>query len=341
MKVQHAIAGNPIDDAVDATATNRGEERLRVGAGIARPRSLELHLQAETVEAGYVARDAWNVRPVAILRTPPDSAVRIETRQADHAAARGQMVPSVQRRRSIQQHRQGRPRPEQIPGCRAPQPDPRVVAPFAVAVQPFDPVDRRIGVCPTQRFPGGIRVRSDPETAQPGDVFNDGGGRAAEGIRRPRHVERDVVAIVGADFDRIEAEHAVRCMPADREDGSRRRGRSESGIEGPRARRRWRSRVYPLRRRIGCCARGTRRRPYGWQCRPRHWTRDVEARVGRRRRGRGSAGHRPRRARPVSSERISHHQRPASAFSAAALSVRSQVNSGSVRPKWPNAAVLR
>ena len=31
----------------------------------------------------------------------------------------------------------------------------------------------------------------------------------------------------------------------------------------------------------------------------------------------------------------------ASALRAAALSVRSQVNSGSVRPKWPNAAVLR
>ncbi len=33
-------------------------------------------------------------------------------------------------------------------------------------------------------------------------------------------------------------------------------------------------------------------------------------------------------------------QMPAAALSAAALSVRSQVNSGSVRPKWPNAAVF-
>ncbi len=33
-------------------------------------------------------------------------------------------------------------------------------------------------------------------------------------------------------------------------------------------------------------------------------------------------------------------QRPAPDWRAAALSVRSQVNSGSVRPKWPNAAVF-
>ena len=51
-------------------------------------------------------------------------------------------------------------------------------------------------------------MRGDAESAEPADVFDDVARLAGERIRRRRHVERDVVAAVGADLDAVEAQHA-------------------------------------------------------------------------------------------------------------------------------------
>ena len=57
-------------------------------------------------------------------------------------------------------------------------------------------------------------------------------------------------------------------------------------------------------------------------------------------RGRGEEEHDADGGREDRRQQQKPLQIPARDFSAAALSVRSQVNSGSVRPKWPNAAVF-
>ena len=49
----------------------------------------------------------------------------------------------------------------------------------------------------------------DPEAAEAGDVLGDIAGFAGERVRRRRHVDRDVVPSVGADFDSVDAEHPV------------------------------------------------------------------------------------------------------------------------------------
>ena len=51
-------------------------------------------------------------------------------------------------------------------------------------------------------------MRGDAEPAEPADVLDDVARLAAERIRRGRHVERDVVAAVGADLDAVEAQDA-------------------------------------------------------------------------------------------------------------------------------------
>src|SRR6185436_9132270 len=59
----------------------------------------------------------------------------------------------------------------------------------------------------------------------------------------------------------------------------------------------------------------------------------------RRRLGAGCA--RAERERQDRKRQVPHYLSPAAARSVSALSVASQVNSGSSRPKWPYAAVLR
>ena len=53
-------------------------------------------------------------------------------------------------------------------------------------------------------------MRGDAEPAEPGDVLRDRVRVAAERIRRLLHAERDVVTVVGADFDAVDAQHAVK-----------------------------------------------------------------------------------------------------------------------------------
>ncbi len=52
-------------------------------------------------------------------------------------------------------------------------------------------------------------MRRDPEAAEPVDVLDNRVRGAAERVRGPRHVERDVVPLVGADLHRVQDEHAI------------------------------------------------------------------------------------------------------------------------------------
>ena len=149
------------------------------------------------------------------------------------------------------------------------------------------------------------------------------------------------MALVGADLDGVETEHAVdvtrrirrpgavAVIGQDHESKAGARGgggdgRLVAGAVGSRAvnvvragdRARWRDRSSAsIEPSTGAAGR----------------TRDEQK--AEQDTGRDERDQRPR-------QHVSHHQRPASALSAAALSVRSQVNSGSVRPKWPKAAVF-
>jgi hypothetical protein len=49
----------------------------------------------------------------------------------------------------------------------------------------------------------------NPEATQPRHVFDNGRRRTAERIRSRGHVERDVMPLVGADLDGVDAQHAV------------------------------------------------------------------------------------------------------------------------------------
>ena len=52
-------------------------------------------------------------------------------------------------------------------------------------------------------------MRGNAEPSEPGDILGYGVGIATEPVRRPRRTERDVVALVRADFDAVDAQHTV------------------------------------------------------------------------------------------------------------------------------------
>jgi hypothetical protein len=52
-------------------------------------------------------------------------------------------------------------------------------------------------------------MRGDAESTEAPDVLEDGVGRAAERIRRTRHVDRDIMSLFGADLHTVETQHAV------------------------------------------------------------------------------------------------------------------------------------
>ena len=185
----------------------------------------------------------------------------------------------------------------------------------------------------------------DAETAEPGHVGDHTGGVAAERIRRLRQPEGQVVTAVRADLDRVEEEQAgpvgcglrrARAVAVVRQHdevqpGAARGGRYLVGrpaAVGPGAvdmngSAHHRDRVAGRRRvevRVGA---GRSRRNQEPERAPERQRRQREAAQARP----GAAGE--------------GNQRPAAERRPAALSVRSHVNSGSLRPKCPNAAVLR
>jgi hypothetical protein len=183
-------------------------------------------------------------------------------------------------------------------------------------------------------------MRRNGKSTEPVYVLDDGVGRAAEGIRRARHVERDEVTRVGADFHAIQTQHAVdvfrrirrpRAVAVIRQDdepqaGAGRRGSDvrlaavavgSGGVDVVGARDRARGEVTPP---VRIDALGRRR-------------------SGQRKQKDADCNNCNQRPDQSAHTRASLYL-PPSARRTAALSVRSHVNSGSVRPKWPNAAVF-
>ena len=276
---------------------------------------------------------------------PPDAAVRIQACQSDHRRLGGEAVPPIERRRSIEQRSPAPGRAGRNNRAAARHSRSRaLVAPFAVGVQPLDAVDRRVGdpssAAPASASPGAPRSPKPPSRRRPRRPH---AAAPPSGYGDARHVERDVVAIVGADFDGVEAQHAVEYTG-----GSG--GRVASPWSVRMTNRRPARAAAPAIAGLSPCAVGSRGvdvigagdRARGRDRPTRGSSRRGSARAGRRRRTRRTRQSAGRgRARPaILGQTSSLHQRPASALSAAALSVRSQVNSGSVRPKWPNAAVF-
>ena len=267
-------------------------------------------------------------------------------------------IPAVQGHlRSIQHGGERRSRTPQVPEHRSREADRRIRSATrcrrsATRGRPARPSSRS-----TPAPPGGVRVRDDAEAAEATDVFRDRRGLPAEPIRRGRQPERDVVAAVRADFDGVDAQHAARCRPAAsgcrvaspwsvnttncrpaRAAAAAIAGRSRAvrdralwtwiapaSVRGDRAPGPARRSVVCRRAREAATAQkmttAATRAAVVDQC-VRIVTARRASRAGRRHRADVTHGRRRR-------------------CSASALSVRSQVNSGSVRPKWPNAAVLR
>ncbi len=72
----------------------------------------------------------------------------------------------------IEQRRQRLRRAQQIGQQRARDRHARLVAPFAVAVEPFESVDRGVPLLPAQRRPGRAGMRRHAESAKPTHVFD-------------------------------------------------------------------------------------------------------------------------------------------------------------------------
>ena len=190
----------------------------------------------------------------------------------------------------------------------------------------------------------------DPESAETGDVLDDARRVPAERIGSPRQAEGQVVPSVGADLDPVQAEHSG---PVG---GDRRRTRSVAVVG------------QHQEVETGAACRGgdlgdrttaVRLDAVDVKGASHHGGRAagqpfVDVGAGRRRGGRDNApeggsdqkrrGQRkaadpPRRPRRRATG--GWNQRPAAERRPAALSVRSHVNSGSLRPKCPNAAVFR
>src|SRR6185503_15431295 len=95
-----------------------------------------------------------------------------------------------------------RPLPRRASRLLHPQP------PAGVEAHHLERVERRRPFAPAQLRLAGIGMRADAEAADALHILHHVARVAAEWVRRRRHVEGDVMAAVGADFDAVEAEDA-------------------------------------------------------------------------------------------------------------------------------------
>ena len=186
-------------------------------------------------------------------------------------------------------------------------------------------------------------MRGDAEAAETVNVLGNRLAGTAQGIRRTRHVERHIVPIVGADLHGVEHQHAIDVLGRigrtrgvavigedDELQSGARRGRGHGCLVAMAVRSRS---VHVIRPAHGA---GGQALPSG----------SVDVHRARRREQKQKDAGRDdgRDQRPGQSSKHAGPEGPAylpaSARRAFALSVRSQVNSGSVRPKWPKAAVF-
>ena len=136
--------------------------------------------------------------------------VRVGGGEADHAAARPELVPAAQQAgRSIEERGDRFGRPQRVLQDRGQQAPPPLVAPLRVGVEPLQRVNRRVPLVPAQLPFRGIRVGGDAEASQPRDVLDHIASFASERVRRRRQAERGVVAAGGADLHRLYAQHSA------------------------------------------------------------------------------------------------------------------------------------
>jgi hypothetical protein len=170
-------------------------------------------------------------------------------------------------------------------------------------------------------------MRDDAEAPKPSNVLRHVSGIPAEAIGRGGHVDREIVPARRADLDAVEHEHSGSVLrrlgrsdtvAVIRDDDELQPGTSRGGGDFVDRAGAIRARGVNVDR-----AGGHARVVAGSRERDARWRKEGQDRRGGREGHRGAANY-----------------NPASARSALALSVRSHVNSGSVRPKCPNAAVF-
>jgi hypothetical protein len=276
-----------------------------------------------------------------LLDAASNSSVRVVSGNRDDASCFRDGIPPRQRRvRPIEEHRKGTGRTDRIRRNGARQWQAAFIPPLAVSVQPLDPVHRRRPVAPGELLTKGTRMRRDAEAAEPRDILHDRRAVASERVRRRGRSQRDVVTARRADFNAVEAQHAEEVFGGIRRSGSVSVIGKDDELEP------------------GCAGGGRDTRfVAGAIGSGRVDVKGAANRAPRQRRIRSSNGPRGgwKRREDKCGQREDRQpcndQRPAddgdrsvpyraSALSALALSVRSQVNSGSLRPKWPNAAVF-
>src|SRR5712671_3354415 len=81
-------------------------------------------------------------------------------------------------------------------------------APTGIRVDPLNAVNRRTPITPTQLGLRRIRMRRNPEPAEPPHIVDHIAWFPGERVRRRRHVECDVVSARCADLDGIQTEDA-------------------------------------------------------------------------------------------------------------------------------------
>ena len=143
----------------------------------------------------------------------PDTSVCVRSSHRDNPSALRQLVPVPQRGAG----------PVEQPGerlgladgigqqCARERPE-GLVPPLAVPVQPFEAANRRIPGAPLQSRLQRVRMRGNRESAQPRDILDDVAPFSAQPIRGRRKTERNNVAVLGADFDRVDAQYALEVL---------------------------------------------------------------------------------------------------------------------------------
>ena len=206
-EVERGRAGQGVEHRDHSAGSNRRQRRRRVGrrrAGEAKPRQG----QRERPEARFVAGKPCDRTPVVRLphRSKPHARVGVGGGNPDHRARAAHAIPQAQGLdRPIQQRGEALRRPEPISPGGPRQRQRGLVAPLAVAAQPFDAVEAGVAAGPTQRRPHGRRMGQDRHAAEAGDVLQHVAAGAADHERQARQTQREHMSVVGADLDGVDA----------------------------------------------------------------------------------------------------------------------------------------
>ncbi len=215
-------SGHAVERRVDAAVSDGRDQGSGVALGIAGEGLSQLDAQGEGPEDRLVRRQLHVDQLVVGVGLPaePHARVRVGGGEADHAAARAELVQAAQQKvRPIEERGDRFGRPQRILQDRGQEAPPPLVAPLRVGVEPLQRVNRRVPLVPAQLPLRGIRVGRDAEASQPRDVLDHVASLPSERVRRRRQAEGGVVAAGRADLHRLDAEH-----PAD---VPRRRRRAE------------------------------------------------------------------------------------------------------------------